>query len=92
MVAEVGVHDDDEVARHELEPVDVGGSEAELSRAGLEDDVRAVGLDKLLGDFLGAVRRAVVDDDELPVEFAARATLVFIIGAGWGRKIMHTPR
>jgi hypothetical protein len=69
-VAEVGVHDDDEVARRELQAVNVGCSEAELAGAGLEDDVWGVGFDELVCDFLGAVGGAVVDDDELPVEFA----------------------
>ncbi|CRK22424.1 hypothetical protein BN1723_002862 [Verticillium longisporum] len=51
--------------------VHVGGAEAELAGAGLELDVRAVGLDELVGDRLRAVGGAVVDDDELPVEVAA---------------------
>jgi hypothetical protein len=34
--------------------------------------VRVVGLDELFGDVLGAVGRAVVDDDEFPVEVAGR--------------------
>ena len=70
MVAEVGVHDDDEVARDELQAVDVGGAEAQLAGASLEDDVGGVGLDELVGDVLGAVGRAVVDDDEFPIELA----------------------
>jgi hypothetical protein len=70
-VREVGVHDDDKVARDELQAVNVGGSETELAGASLEDDVRGVGLDKLVRDFLGAVRRTVVDNDELPFEIAA---------------------
>ncbi|KAI9148067.1 3-oxoacyl-(acyl carrier protein) reductase [Paramyrothecium foliicola] len=72
VVAEVGVHDDDEVARDELQAVDVGGAEAQLAGARLEDDVRGVGLDELLGDLLGAVGGAVVDDDDFPVKVAAR--------------------
>lgn len=71
MVAEVGVHDDDEVAGDELQPVDVGGAEAEFACAGLEDDVGSVGFDELEGDFLGAVGGAVVDDDDFPLEVAA---------------------
>lgn len=74
MVAEVGVHDDDEGSRAELEAVDVGGAEAELAGAGLELDVRGVGFDELVGDFLGAVGGAVVDDDELPVEVAGNVS------------------
>jgi hypothetical protein len=76
VVAEVGVHDDDKVARRELQAVDVGGAEAELAGAGLEDDVRGVGLDELVGDLLGAVGGAVVDDDEFPVELAGEGQSV----------------
>ena len=70
MVGEVGVHDDDEVARGELQPVDVGGAETKLAGARLEDDMRGVGLDELVGNFLRAVGGSVVDNDELPIEFA----------------------
>lgn len=70
MVAEVGVHDDDKVAGDELQAVDVGRSEAQLAGARLEDDVGGVGLDELVGDILGSVGRAVVDDDEFPVQVA----------------------
>jgi hypothetical protein len=62
-MAEVGVHDDDEVAGDELEAVYVGGTEAELAGAGFEKDVRGVGFYELVGDFLGAVGGAIVDDD-----------------------------
>lgn len=72
MVAEVGVHDDDEVAGDELQAVDVGSSETQLSGTSLEDDVGSVGLDELVGDFLGAVGRAVVNDDEFPVQVAVK--------------------
>lgn len=70
VVGEVGVHDDDKVAGDELQAVDVGGSQAQLAGAGFEDDVRGVGLDELVGDFLGTVGGAVVDDDEFPFELA----------------------
>ena len=36
MVREIRVHDDDEVARCELQAVDVGGAEAEFARARVE--------------------------------------------------------
>lgn len=68
MVAKVGVHDDDKVARDELQAVNVGGAETQLAGSGLEDDVGSVGLDELEGDFLGSVRGAIVDDDQFPVE------------------------
>jgi hypothetical protein len=70
VVREVGVHDDDEVAGRELQAVDVRCAEAELAGARLEEDVGGVGFCELVGDDLGAVRRAVVDDYELPVELA----------------------
>lgn len=70
VVTEVGVHDDDEVARDKLEAVDVGRAEAELARPRLEDDVGLVSLDELVRDYLRAVGRSIVDDDELPVEIA----------------------
>lgn len=72
VVAKVGVHDDDKVARDELQAVDVGGAETQLAGSGLEDDVGSVGLDELEGDFLGSVRGAVVDDDQFPVEVPIR--------------------
>ncbi|ROW05501.1 hypothetical protein VSDG_00440 [Cytospora chrysosperma] len=70
MVAEVGVHNDDVVAPGELQAVDVCGAQAELARAGLEGDVWGVGLHELVGDFLGAIGGAVVDNDEIPVDVA----------------------
>lgn len=71
MVAEVGVHDDDIVAGRELKTVDVGGSQAEFACSWVQFDVqRADGGDELFGDVLGAVGRAVVDDDDFPVEVA----------------------
>lgn len=69
MVAEIGVHDDHEVPRRELETVDVGCSKTELAGSGLEDDV--VGAPyflELFCDFLGAIGGSVVDDDDFPVE------------------------
>jgi hypothetical protein len=73
VVAEVGVHDDDEVARRELQAMDVCGAEAELAGAGLQLDAIAaaggvVGFLQSAGDGLGAVGAAVVDDDDFPVE------------------------
>lgn len=70
VVAEVGIHDDDVVTFGELQAVDVGSAEAELAGARLEDNVGCVCFDKLLGDILGAVGGAVVDDDEFPVNVA----------------------
>lgn len=70
MVAEVRVHDHDEVAGYELQTVHVCGAETELAGAGFQDDVRGVGFHELLGYDLGSVWRAVVDDYEFPVELA----------------------
>ena len=71
MVREVGVHDDDEGAGRVLQTVDVGCSETELARAGVEFyALGGVGFDELFGDGLGAVGRAVVDYYDFPVEFA----------------------
>jgi hypothetical protein len=75
-VGEVGVHDDDEVAGCELQAVDVGGAEAEFACAGADLDFgAAVRFLELRGDFLCPVRGAIVDDNELPVEFAMRRIL-----------------
>jgi hypothetical protein len=86
---EVGVHDDDEVARCELQAVDVGGAEAELAGARAELDARGgVGFLELLGDFLRSVRGAVVNDYELPVDVAVARDEVnaglYLKGGSWG--------
>lgn len=72
MVREVGVHYDDEVARDKLQAMDVGGAEAQLAGARLEDDMRGAegGL-----EFFGAGERAVggcvVDNYYFPIKFSA---------------------
>ena len=71
MVREIRVHDYDEVARYELEAVDVGCSQAQLAGARFENDVGVVGFGELVRYGLGAVWGAVVDDDEFPVEISA---------------------
>ena len=78
MVREIGIHDDDKGACRECQAVDVCGAEAHLSGSGFEDDVRGAveGLE-LFGDLEGPVWRAVVDDDDFPLEVAAR-TIVSI--------------
>lgn len=75
VVGEIGIHDDDEVARRELEPVDVCCAETKLACAGLEEDMRCVGFDELVGYDLGAIWAAVVDDDEFPVEVPAQGAV-----------------
>jgi hypothetical protein len=67
--------------------VHVGGAEPQLAGARLEDDVRAVGFYQLGGYDLGAVRGAVVDDYELPVEVAVGSRVVsYVETKDWGRK------
>ncbi len=71
VVREVGVHDDDEVARRELQPVHVRRAEAELASARAQlHACRAVHALQLLSNGLRAVGRRVVNDDNLPVEVA----------------------
>ena len=70
MVREVGVHDDDIVAGGVLQTVNVGCSETEFAGASVEFyPVGAVGFDELFCDCLRAVGRAVVYDDDFPVQF-----------------------
>ena len=67
---QICVHDNDEVPLGVLEPVDVGRPEAELLLPWPEDDgLLSVDLLQLLGHVEGAVGRAVVDYDDLEVEF-----------------------
>jgi hypothetical protein len=69
MMREIRIHDDYEISGNELEPVNIGGSEAELAGARLEQDlVRTVHADQLLCDLLRAIGRGVVNDDEFPLE------------------------
>jgi hypothetical protein len=84
VVREVGVHDDDEGARGELQAVDIGRPKAELASAGLEEDVGGVGFCELVGDDLRSVGGAVVDDYEFPVEVSVNEQLVRRFrGGGW---------
>lgn len=90
MVAKIGVHDDDIVARRKLETVDVGCSEAEFAGAGAQLDVLgADGGDELFGDFLGAVGGAVVDDDDFPVKVAESENISVVL-LGHKRMLQHT--
>lgn len=71
---EVGVHDYDEVAGCVVQAVDVCGAETKLACSWLEDDIRwlwggwVVCFHELFGDFLCAVRGAVIDYYDFPVE------------------------
>ena len=79
VVAEIGVHDDNVVAGAVNKTVDVGGSKTELALAGLQVDVLgAVELLELLSDFEGAVRGAIVDNNDLPVQFTTRIPLLVV--------------
>lgn len=69
MVAEIGVHDDNEVASRVFEAVDVSGTQAKLALSGLEDNVfGTIELLKLLRDFEGAVRGSIIDNNDFPIE------------------------
>lgn len=71
MVAEIGVHDDDEGAACGAQAVHVGGAEAEFAGAWAEEDASgAVELLKLLGNGEGAVGGGVVYDNYFVVEVA----------------------
>lgn len=50
----------------------IGSAEAELAGPCLQDDAGRVGFDELFGDVLGAVRGAIVDDDEFPIDVAEK--------------------
>ena len=73
VVAQVGIHQDNEVARARLNAVDVGGAQAELAGSGVQLHlVLAVDLLQLLDDILGAIRRVVVNDDNLHLDVATK--------------------
>jgi hypothetical protein len=68
-VAEIGVHDDNKVAGGIFQAMDVSCTQAELSLAGLEDDVfGAIEFLELLRDLEGTVRGSVVNDNNLPIQ------------------------
>lgn len=74
MVTEIGVHDDNKIARRELQTVNVRRSETEFASSGLENDsVGAPDLLELFCDVLCAIGRSVVDYDDFPVEVASLA-------------------
>ena len=65
-MTQVGVDDSDNRRPRRLEPLDDRRPEAEL--AAPVDDLDAVTSRKIVGQCAGAVRRVVVDDDELAVD------------------------
>ena len=71
VVAEIGVHDNDEVAGNIFQAVHVRGSETKLALTGLQDNVfGAIELLELLRDLEGAVRGSVVDHNNLPIQLS----------------------
>jgi hypothetical protein len=65
--------------------VDIGSSQAQFASACADlDALRCVGFLELGGNFLGAVGRAVVDDDELPVKVSGgeSGVSIGIVGCG----------
>lgn len=71
VVAEVGVHDDNKVARGIFQAVDVSCTQTKLALTGLKDDVfRAIEVLELLRDLEGAVRGSVVDDNNFPIQLS----------------------
>jgi hypothetical protein len=56
--------------------VDVGGTETELSLAWLKIDMlRAVEFLELFGDFKGAIRGTIVNNDNLPIQIASQKNI-----------------
>jgi hypothetical protein len=67
VVLEIGIHQDDRVARGVVDPCRQRGVLAEVPRQAERDDPRVLGA-QLREPFEGEVRAAVVDEDELEVE------------------------
>ncbi len=81
MVAEIGVHDDDEGAACRAQAVHIGRAKAEFAGSWAEEDAcGAVEILKLLGNGEGAVRRGVVHDNDLVIEVAGGRER----GVSWG--------
>lgn len=69
VVAEIGVHDNNEVAGGVFQTMNIGRSQTKLTLTGFEDNVfRAIELLELLRDLEGAVRGSVVNDNNLPIQ------------------------
>ena len=66
---EIGVHDDYEGPRGELKSIDVGSTQAEFACARFEDYATSVEALELLSYLQGAIRRAIVNNNNFPVEF-----------------------
>lgn len=68
MVREISIHYDDIVARRKLHTVHICRAKSQLASAGLEVDVGCISFRELVSDDLGAIWRAVVNDNEFPVK------------------------
>jgi hypothetical protein len=77
VVGEIGVHDDHIVSSDKLQAMYVCCSETKFACAGFEENVGVVCLCELVGYLLCSIWRAIVDDDEFPVEFSAVESLVY---------------
>lgn len=73
---EVGVHDDDIVSCDELKTMYVCRSKTKLAFPRLQDNVWGICFHELIGDDLCAVRAAIVDDYEFPVQLPIASRLV----------------
>lgn len=73
MVAQISVNDDDEVAGRVFHSVHVCSSQAQFRGTWLQHDlVLSVDLLQILGHVQCTIRTAIVDDNDLVVEFAER--------------------
>lgn len=87
MVRKVGVHEDHEVAPAQLDAVLVGAAQAQLAGA-LEDLDLGEDLLELQRHLVGAIRAAVLDDDDLKVEVAALLGAYCLAASSKSRKMM----
>ena len=75
MVGEIRVHDYHVVAGSKLQAVYVCGSETQLAGAGFQEDMRSVSFRELVGNDLGSIGAAIVDDYEFPVQISGNGIL-----------------
>ncbi len=84
MVREVGIHDNDKVSCCELQTVYVGSPKTEFPSAGADlDTLRGVDFLELSSDFLSAIRRAIVDNNEFPLEVTVKCLFSIEGRARW---------
>ena len=80
---EVSVHKDDVVASACGESLDVGTTKAEFAGTRMELQLITINLLELLYDFLGAIRRVVVHDNDLHVDIMLLCCLHEQISDNW---------